>query len=143
MGIADLPANLVQRVPDRHLELLMRTPARRIVVETIFLLMPRYLDRTRAADLDLAVRWKVGEGEHPTDTYDLVIAEQRCRVRRGESEVRPLVTISITPAELLRVAVGRCNPVQAYLTGRLRLQGDLTQAARLTAVFRIPVAARP
>jgi len=143
MGIADLPASLVQRIPDRQLELLMRTPARRIVVETIFLLMPRYLDRTRAANLDLAVRWQVGEAERQPDIYDLVIAEQRCRVRRGESDVRPLVTISIEPAELLRVAVGRCNPVQAYLTGRLRLHGDLTQAARLTSVFRIPVGARP
>jgi hypothetical protein len=141
--VTDRLAELVAAIPDRHLELLMRTPARRVVIESIFLLMPRYLDRTRVAGLDMAIRWELlaaQEGGEP-DIYDLIIAERRCRVTRGESPAQPLVTIGIEPVELLRLAVGRSNPMQAYFGGRLSLRGDIMQAARLTSLFRIPTGA--
>lgn len=141
--VTDRLAELIGAIPDRHLELLMRTPARRVVIESIFLLMPRYLDRTRVAGLDMAIRWELNaaqEGAEP-EVYDLVIAERRCRVTRGASPAHPLVTIGIEPVELLRLAVGRSNPMQAYFSGRLSLRGDIMQAARLTSLFRIPAGA--
>lgn len=141
--VANRLATVLAAVPDRQLEQLMRTPARRLIIETIFLIMPRYLDRTSAAGLDLAIRWRVRNGEPDEgthDVYDLVIAERRCRVTRGESEARPLVTVTLESVELLRLATGRSNPMQSYLAGRLSLRGDIMQAARLTSLFRVPVA---
>jgi alkyl sulfatase BDS1-like metallo-beta-lactamase superfamily hydrolase len=131
---------LAGAVPDRQLEQLMRTPARRVVTEAIFLIMPRYLDRRRAAGLDMAIRWRVRTpgDEDDADVYDLIIAQGRCRVTRGASEARPLVTVSLDAIELLRLATGRTNPMQSYLAGRLSLRGDIMQAARLTSLFRVP-----
>lgn len=134
-------AAVTAAIPDRQLEQLMRTPARRLIVETIFLIMPRYLDRTRAAGLDMAIRWRITDQpprKDRADVYDLIIAQRRCRVTRGQSEARPLVTITVEPAELVRLAVGRSSPMQSYLGGRLSLRGDIMQAARLTSLFRIP-----
>ena len=142
--VANRAAGLASVIPDRQLEQLMRTPARRVLVETIFLLMPRYLDRRRTAGLDMAIRWRISgppPHEDQMDVYDLIIAQQRCRVTRGESEARPLVTITLGPVELLRLATGRSNPMQSYLTGRLSLRGDIMQAARLTSLFRPPATA--
>ena len=140
--IADRLARLAGAVPDRHLELLMRTPARRVVVETIFQLMPRFVDRTAVAGVDMTVRWQIADGRRTPDVYDLVIAQRRCRMNRGaEGDRTPLVTITVEPAELLRLALGRANPVQAYLGGRLKLRGDLMQAAKLTSLFKIPAGA--
>ncbi|HWD65986.1 MAG TPA: SCP2 sterol-binding domain-containing protein [Solirubrobacteraceae bacterium] len=127
-------------VPDRQLEQLMRTPAGRVITETIFLIMPRYLNTRQAAGLDMAIRWRVrgpGSQEEP-DVYDLIIAERRCRVTRGASEARPLVTITVESTELLRLATGRSSPMQSYLAGRLSLRGDIMQAARLTSLFSVP-----
>jgi hypothetical protein len=132
---------VLSAIPDRQLEQLMQTPARRVVVESIFLIMPRYLDRTRAAGLDMAIRWRVRNGdpdEGSVDVYDLIIAERRCRVTRGESQARPLVTITTESVELLRLATGRSSPMQSYLAGRLALRGDIMQAARLSSLFRMP-----
>lgn len=134
-------AGVLGAIPDRHLEQLMRTPARRVVVETIFLVMPRYLDRTSAAGLDMAIRWRVRNGDPDAgsiDVYDLIIAQRRCRVARGESEARPLVTITTESIELLRLATGRSSPMQSYLAGRISLRGDIMQAARLSSLFRVP-----
>jgi alkyl sulfatase BDS1-like metallo-beta-lactamase superfamily hydrolase len=138
--IAQRLAWLAGTIPDRQLEQLMRTPARRLVTEAIFLIMPRYLDRGRAAGLDMAIRWRVrgpDEADDP-DVYDLIIAERRCRVTRGASEARPLVTVTLDSVELLRLATGRTSPMQSYLSGRVSLRGDIMQAARLTSLFRVP-----
>jgi alkyl sulfatase BDS1-like metallo-beta-lactamase superfamily hydrolase len=134
-------AGLLLAIPDERLERLMRSPARKPVIETIFFLMPRYLDRTRARGLNLAIRWRVTSAAEPDadpDVYDLVIAERRCRVVRTGRGPAPLVTITIEATDLLRVATGRTNPMQAYFDGRLKLRGDIMQAARLTSLFQIP-----
>lgn len=142
--LAERLAWLVAAVPDRHLEALMRTPARRVVTEAIFLVMPRYLDRRQAIGLDMAIRWRVRgpDPEDDHDVYDLIIAQRRCRVTRGESEARPLVTITVQSVELLRLATGRSSPMQSYLAGRLSLRGDIMQAARLASLFRVPAGPR-
>ena len=137
--LANRLAALVAMIPDQQLEQLMRTPARRVLTEAVFLIMPRYLDRTRAAGLDMAIRWHVTgpDGEQP-DVYDLIVEQRRCRVTRGGSEARPLVTITVQSIELVRLATGRTTPMQSYLSGQLSLRGDIMQAARLTALFRYP-----
>ena len=135
---------LGQAIPDRQLDRLMNGPARRPIVETIFLLMPRYLNRARATGLNLAVRWRVTSPAQPDrpDVYDLVIADRRCRVHRGEEVIAPLVTITLDAGELLRLAIGRSNPMQSYFAGRLQLRGDMMQASRLTSIFNIPTTHR-
>lgn len=134
---------LLGAVPDERLDQLMRTPARRVVVETIFVLMPLYLNRTRARGLNLAVRWQITAPGDPddVDVFDLVIAERRCRTLRGGGGPAPLVTVRVESVELLRLAIGRVSPMQAYFDRRLSLSGDIMQAARLTSLFRIPDAA--
>lgn len=142
--VAQRLAWLVGAIPDRQLEQLMRTPARRVLTEAIFLVMPRYLDRRQAAGLDMAIRWRVHGPDDASahDVYDLIIAQRRCRVTRGASEARPLVTVTVESTELLRLAIGRSNPMQSYLAGRMSLRGDVMQAVRLTTLFRMPAGPR-
>jgi len=135
-------SDLAGTLPDRHVRQLMRSPARRPIVESIFWLMPRYLNRTRTRGLYVAVRWRVKADASDTepDIYDVVIADGRCRVLRGASGPPPLATITLEAAELLLLATGRSNAMQAYFAGRLGLRGDIVQAAQLTTLFRIPTA---
>jgi alkyl sulfatase BDS1-like metallo-beta-lactamase superfamily hydrolase len=141
---ANRAARLVSSIPDERIEQLMRTPARHVVVEAIFLLMPRYLNRARATGVNLAIRWRVTPpgGRGDADVYDLVVADRHCRIIRRGRGPAPLVTITLEATELLRLATGRVSPMQSYFDGKLQLRGDIMQAARLTAVFRIPDAGR-
>jgi alkyl sulfatase BDS1-like metallo-beta-lactamase superfamily hydrolase len=135
-------AQTIRSMPPERLDRIMRSPARRLVLEGIFWQMPLHLDRRRAAAVSAAIRWQItGRGDGGQDIFDIVLADGRARVKRGGGEEAPRLTITIDGAEFLRVAVGSSNPVNAYLNGKLALRGDVMQAARLTMLFRIPTGA--
>ena len=60
-----------------------------------------------------------------------------------------LIRVAVTGAAgrvasslIVRLASGGLDPMQAYFKRRLQLSGDIMLAAKLTALFRIPKAAR-
>jgi putative sterol carrier protein len=141
--IADRLALALNRTPSAGMDtLLMRSPWRGPVVAAIFSQMPRRVNRTRAAGLEAVVRWQVTDltnGE--PGTFDLVFAGGRARVERprGPAQGRnPHLTITLGATELLRLATGRSDAMDAYFRGRVKLSGDLILAARLTTLFRLP-----
>ncbi len=141
---ADLFAQAVRRSPDGRLERFLRTPARHAVLGGIFSQMPRYFNRAGAKDLNTTVRWRItGRTDGGADVWDLSIRDGRCRVRRGESEADPRLTITAEAAEFVRLATGNSDPMQAYFGGRIQLAGDIMLAARLQTLFRLPGSRQP
>lgn len=115
----------------------MRGPTRDLIAAQIFAGMAREFDAERGADVDAVVRWEVGaEGEQPK-RWDLVIRDGRCRVTRDSGE-EPRTTVGLDHETLLELAIGLANAPQAYITGRLRMKGDIGLAQRMTALFRVP-----
>jgi alkyl sulfatase BDS1-like metallo-beta-lactamase superfamily hydrolase len=135
-------ARMVGRLPRDRLDQVMRTPARRAIVEAIFWQLPLHLDPRRAAGVDTAIRWRVTTPGVPADVYTLVVSNRRASVVRGLGGPAPRVTITVDAAELLRLATGNSSPMQAYFAGKLTLTGDVMHAARLMALFRPPVRPR-
>jgi alkyl sulfatase BDS1-like metallo-beta-lactamase superfamily hydrolase len=129
----------VRGAPDERIAQFMSTPARRLVLEGIFWQMPQHFDPKRAAGLDATVRWCVtGRADGGADTYELRIADGRCRVSHGSNGADPRLTITLDGAELVRLATGNSDPIQAYFSRRVNLAGDLMLAAKLSQLFRIP-----
>jgi putative sterol carrier protein len=117
----------------------MRSPARRVVLDGIFWQMPQHLDRERAAGVSCSIRWRItGRSDGGVDTYQLELEDGRPRVIRGAGAHQPRVTITVDGAELLRLATGNSDPMQAYFNGRLALAGDIIFAAKLGSLFLIP-----
>lgn len=124
----------------------MRSPIRRFVTAQIFAGMARGFDGERGADLDATVRWEIGRAERPpVEVWDLVLRDGRARaVRVREAETEPArTTIGLDRPTLLELAIGNLNGPQAYLSGRLRMKGDVMLAQRLTTLIEVPDAARP
>ena len=141
--LADGLARVVRDTSDDQLDRLMRTPARRVVLEAIFWQMPRVVDCRRAGTVTSSVRWCItGRVEGGEDNYHLEIVEGSCRVVRGESSIDPRLTIRVDGAEFVRLATGNSDPMQAYFTGRLTLAGDIMFAAKLTSLLRVPGSSR-
>jgi predicted lipid carrier protein YhbT len=137
--VADRVAGLLRNAPEQRLEQLMRSPARRIVLDAIFWQMPQRFDRRGGAGMDASIRWCItGRPDGKTDTYQLQIVDGRCRLIRGSSGPDPKVTITVDGAEFLRLATGSSDPMKAYFSGRIKLGGDVMVAAKLTSLFRIP-----
>jgi predicted lipid carrier protein YhbT len=137
-GLLDGLARLIRDSPPERIERLMRTPARRVVLDGIFWQIPQHLNRRRIGGLRSSVRLLVtGRPDGDADTYQLEFEDGRCRVVRGNAESEPSVTITVDGAELVLIAAGQSDPLRAFFRGRLALAGDVVLAAKLVAMLAV------
>jgi putative sterol carrier protein len=146
---AEAPAHLadgfgraVRELAPERLEQVMRSPARRALLDGIFWRMPKQLDTEQAAGVKTAIRWDItGRGDGGVDTYLLEVDNGTAGTSRaagGEQAGKPDLTITMDGAELLRLVSGNLDPMQAYFKGRIQLTGDIMVAAKLAQLFRMP-----
>jgi len=134
---------LVRDAPPERIEQLMRSPARKPILDGIFWQMPKQLDPAQAAGVKSSIRWCItGRSDGGMDTYQLEIEGGKCRMVREPHGAAARVTITIDGVEFLRLASGNSDPMQAYFQGRMQLAGDIMLAAKLASLFRMP-GARP
>ncbi len=141
--LADGFGRLVRDAPPERIEQLMRSPARKPLLDGIFWQMPRQLDAKQAVGVNSSIRWCItGRADGGVDTYQLELEEGRCRVIRGAGGADPRLTITIDGVEFLRLVSGNSDPMQAYFKGRIQLAGDIMVAAKLASLFGLPGADR-
>ena len=124
----------------------MASPARGLITAQIFAGMARSFDRSKGADLDAVIRWEIGTAAaKPEESWDLVIRDGRAHAVRssGAEGTEPRTTVGLDRETLLELAAGILNAPQAYISGRLRMKGDVMLAQRLTTLFVVPGAANP
>ena len=124
----------------------MSGPGRRLITAQIFAGMARSFDRSKGADLDAVIRWDLGPaGAKPEESWDLVIRGGRAHAIRstGAEGTEPQTTVGLDRETLLELAAGILNAPQAYISGRLRMKGDVMLAQRLTTLFAVPGAQKP
>ncbi len=92
--------------------------------------MPAGLRRDRAGGVNVVYQFRIaGSG-----TWTVSVANQKAAVTQGQT-ASPSVAISLSGSDFIRLAQGQLNTVQAYQQGRVQVNGDLHQAARLTDLF--------
>jgi len=124
--IADGIGRLVRDASPERLEQLMKSPARRALLDGIFWQMPRQLDAKAAANVKTAVRWNItGRADNGVDTYLLEVDRGTARTNRGTEGPEPKLTITMDGVEFLRLISGNSDPMAAYFKGRIQLAGDI------------------
>lgn len=139
---ADAPAHLqggfeklVRDSPPQRLEQLMRSPARRAVLDGIFWQMPRQIDAGAVADTTTTIRWVItGRADGGNDVYELMVQDGQAHTERGETG-DPRLTVTLDGVEFVKLASGNIDPMQAYFTGRITLSGDIMVAAKMAQMF--------
>lgn len=135
--VADSLARAYDRSPPGLRTWALRGPQRRIVLGRIFATMERSLDRDRARAVETVVRWEIARDGGGVDTWQVAIADGRCVAgRRLDRE--PALTIRLDGETFLDLVTGRAAAPALYMAGRLKVDGDPMQAARLTSLFRVP-----
>ena len=117
----------------------MRTEMREVILEGIFQRMPERLDANRAADVDALIEWRIGgspDGGH--DVYQVQIERGSCTVSRGAENPNPRVTLSLGGGDFLRLISGAASGPMMFLTGKLKIRGDLMFAAGVQSLFVLP-----
>ena len=83
-------------------------------------------------DLDCVFQFDIG-GDEGGD-WNVVIAHGKAAVNKGVA-LNPDVKISIAAVDFVGVLEGTLHPQTAFLTGKLRLEGNMGLAMRLRDIF--------
>ena len=83
-----------------------------------------------AAGLDLVFQFKIEDA----DTYHLIIKDGTCDVVDGEA-TDPNVTLLMTSETLQGIVSGDLDGMMAFMSGQLRVEGDMLLATKLGELF--------
>jgi putative sterol carrier protein len=136
-------AQLVQIVAaatDEQLAELMASEARKDILDDIFRRMAEHVDADRAREVTTVVHWKIYDRpEGGYDHYEVVLESGACSVSDAPGR-EPAVTLKLKPVDFLKLVTGGASGPTMFMTGRLKLEGDVMLASRLTSLFHIPKA---
>ena len=136
-------AELIAFATDQQLSQVIHGPLRRQVLDEIFGRMADHVEPSQVQNLDAVVHFKILDrpAEHGGgyDHYEVIFAEGACRAS-GSPERDPKVTIKVNGIHFLKLAASKASGPVLFLTGKLKLEGDVMLASRLTSFFAIPTA---
>jgi putative sterol carrier protein len=91
--------------------------------------------------VDAVVHFKItGAPNGDADVYEVVIRDGRVEVSNEPTAPSARTTITMAPVPFLRLVTGQQSGPVMFMTGKLKLEGDVMFASRLTSFFRIPSA---
>jgi putative sterol carrier protein len=108
------------------------------VLEKVFTGMSETFNPEKAAGQQAVVQYEIGAPDG-THEYAMRIADGRCEIEKGQAE-SPRVTIRIGLADFLRLITGGANGMQLFMTGKLKVSGDLFFAQTYQSWFDRPQA---
>ncbi len=102
-------------------------------VRDIFAQMPGRLDPKAAAELDAVIQFDLaGEGG---GTWHAAIGGGACTVTEG-AHGEPTMTLSLEAADYVALIAGELEPTMAFMSGKLRIDGDMGLAMQMQSLFR-------
>jgi putative sterol carrier protein len=134
----ELARNMAQAT-DAQLTELMASPMRGQILAEIFRRMAEHFRADSARDTDAVIHWRIGgreDGEH--DRFETVIANGTCEAHEGYQQEEARVTFTIGGADFLRLVTGNAAGPMLFMSGKLKIKGDLMFAASATSLFTIP-----
>ena len=101
-------------------------------VKEIFDGMAGTFNPNAAAGLSAVIQYNI-EGPDGGDWY-VVIKDQKCTVSKGV-HASPTLTMKMADKDWIAMCNGQLNGMTAFMTGKLKTQGDIMLAQRLTTLF--------
>lgn len=90
--------------------------------------MPEALDSDAAGDTTAVIQYELSEPMYQ------VLDAGTVRTVEGRADA-PDLTVTIGDDDLIALFRGKLNPVMAFMTGRVRVAGDVALAQRLVKLF--------
>jgi putative sterol carrier protein len=136
-------AAMAASVSDEQIAEGMNGPGREIALNEIFRRMAEHLNEDRAKSTDAVIHFKIlDRPDGGYDHYEVVLAGGECTVS-NEPAHEPRVTLKIAPVPFIKLVSGRESGPTLFMTGKLKIEGDLMFASQMTSLFRIPRPAAP
>jgi putative sterol carrier protein len=105
-----------------------------ITVQELMKRMPRAFRPEKAQGVDTVLQFHLtGEGG---GDWIATIKDGQCTVVEGVAE-NPDMTLTADAQDYRDLFTGKSNAMQAFMQGKLRLQGDLMQAMKIPEYFKM------
>ena len=134
----ELAQNMAQAT-DEQLAELMAGPMRGQILSEIFRRMSEHFRADSARDTDAVIHWRIGgRSDDEFDRYETVIADGACDAHEGYQHEEARVTFTIGGADFLRLVTGNAAGPMLFMSGKLKIKGDMMFAASAASLFTIP-----
>jgi putative sterol carrier protein len=136
-------ASLIGRASKNQLtDVLAKPDLRLTILDEIFRRMQSHLRADKARSVSAVVHWRFpsSPGADDYDRYETIIDRGACTTTR-ERAADPRVTITICPYDFLRLITSHASAPVLFMTGKLKVRGDLAFAASMMGLFDLPRAA--
>lgn len=129
-------ASLVANVDDGQLKEAIHAVGTEQVLDRVFEGMQERFRPDKAQDVDARIQWIVGDDgtEYP---YVTSISGGRCEVSKGKTE-QPKVALTTDLVSFAKLITGNAQGPQLFMTGKLKVSGDLMFSQRITGFFDQP-----
>jgi putative sterol carrier protein len=132
-------ARNIAQTPDEELRDGMQGPLRDQIIAEVFRRMEEHFRAGSATDA--VIHWRItGRPEGGEDHWEVLIAGGRCTTSPQPSS-DPRVTLKLDGVDFLRLVTGNASGPMLFMTGKLKIEGDLMFSAQIPAMFTIPRAA--
>ena len=105
-----------------------------ITIEELFDKLPGAFIPEKAGNMDAVIQFKL-TGEEASDYY-VVIKDHKVEVEKGEYE-EPTMTLSADSQDYKDIVTGRMKPMNAFMQGKVKLQGNLNLAMKFAEIFKL------
>lgn len=131
------PEQLAELIEGRSDEEINATVAEQgvdTVLGQIFGAMQERFQPDKAAGQSAVIQWDITAPDG-THSWQVKVADGKCEVKQGTDEPSPRVTLGLSLADFLRFIAGKLDGMQAFMSGKLKLSGDMMFAQTIGAWF--------
>lgn len=94
--------------------------------------MPSRFNAEEAGAMNATVMFELsGEGG---GVWNVTIADGECVVNEGPAE-EPTATLKMEAADYVAMVTGELNAINAFMTGKVRVEGDLNTVMKFQSIF--------
>jgi putative sterol carrier protein len=136
-------ASLMSQATDEQIAEGMNGPQRKQILDEIFNRMAEYFNADKAKGQEAVVHFKIGDRpDGGEDVYEVVVKDGALTVT-DDPQQDPRVTLRTGAVDFMRLVSGSQSGPALFMTGKLKIEGDLMYASQIATLFRIPQAAQP
>lgn len=130
-------ARNIASVPDEQLAEAMSGEMRELILNEIFGRMEEHFRADVAQNVDAVIHWQITREGGDPDRFEIVIDKGTCTLNRAP-EHEPRVSFAMDGVTFLRLVTGNVPGPTLFMSGKLKIEGDLMFAAQVQGFFRLP-----
>ena len=131
-------AKNISKASNDDLKAAMSSPLRPTILNEIFSRMEEHFRADQAGNVDAVIHWRIGGGPNDSENRYEVVVRNGALSYTDEPSEEPRVTFKMDGATFLKLVTGNASGPMLFMTGKLKIEGDMMFAPQVQSLFKIP-----